>query len=225
MFVPDVELKTVVVPCPKCGVQSGDVRGSYQTSDHETSNQMGWYFALVECPGCEHPFLTRHTWCWVGGAANFDMSDLRVIYPSAGELDESVPQVVAESFAETVKTAQAGVPIATAMMCRRTLECICIQFGATSFNLGDKMKELKTKIDPKLHEWADQVLRELGNDAAHIKGDIDAEDAQDAVEFTRALINNLFVLEKSFQDFRKRREERKRVAQWKGDVLAAGGKS
>ena len=28
----------------------------------------------------------------------------------------------------------------------------------------DKMKELKTKIDPKLHEWADQVLRELGND-------------------------------------------------------------
>jgi hypothetical protein len=31
-----------------------------------------------------------------------------------------------KSFNESVKTAQAGVPIATAMMCRRTLECICL---------------------------------------------------------------------------------------------------
>jgi hypothetical protein len=116
---------------------------------------------------------------------------------------------VAQSFTETIKTAQAGVPIATAMMCRRTLETICIHLGATSFNLGAKLTELKTKIDPKLHEWADQVLRELGNDAAHIMGDIDAEDAQDAVEFTRALIHNLFTLEKSYEDFKKRRDTRR----------------
>jgi hypothetical protein len=209
MFVKDVDLKTIVVPCPKCGVQSGDVRGSYQTSDPETGNQDGYYYALVECPGCEHPFLTRHSWCWVGGPANFDIDGLRILYPSAGELDESVPESVAQSFTETIKTAQAGVPIATAMMCRRTLETICIHLGATSFNLGAKLTELKTKIDPKLHEWADQVLRELGNDAAHIKGDIDAEDAQDAVEFTRALIHNLFTLEKSYEDFKKRRDTRR----------------
>jgi hypothetical protein len=208
MLVNDVELKTVVVPCPKCGMQSGDVRGAYRTFDADSHDHSGWYYALAECPGCEHPFLTRHNWCWVGGDVNFAMDDLRVLYPSSGEFDESVPQVIAESFAGTVKTAQAGVPMATAMMCRRTLECICIHFGATSFNLGDKMRELKTKIDPKLHEWADQVLRELGNDAAHIKGDIDAEDAQDAVEFTRALIHYLFVLEESYRDFKTRREER-----------------
>jgi hypothetical protein len=209
MFVSDVALKTVVVPCPKCGVQSGEVRGSFQTSDRDCGDQAGWYYALVECPGCEHPFLTRHNWCWVGGPENFCMDDLRTIYPSDGELDESVPAIVAESFAATVKTAQNGVPMATAMMCRRTLETICNELGATGYMLGQKLKELEGKMDPRLHEWAGQVVIELGNDAAHIKDDIDPEDSQDAVAFTRALIENLFVLKKAFEDFKTRREGRR----------------
>jgi hypothetical protein len=211
MFVSKVGLKTVVVPCPKCGVQSGDVRGSYQTSDPETGHQDGWYYALVECPGCEHPFLTRYGWGWVGGDANFSIDDLRILYPSDGELDESVPAKVAHSFTDTIKTAIGGSATATAMMCRRTLECLCLDLGATKWGLQDKLKELgdAKKLDPRLLEWAGDVVKELGDDAAHVKDDIATEDARDAVEFTRALIHNVYVLQRSLEEFKKRRQAAK----------------
>lgn len=151
----------------------------------------------------------------------FDMYGLVTLHPNAGEFDDAVPEAIALSFAETIKTAKAGAPTATAMMCRRTLECVCNHLGTKGFMLGEKLADLKSKIDPRLHEWADQVLKELGNDAAHIKVDIQPEDAQDAVEFTRALISNLFVLEKSYQDFKKRREERRQVEELKSAMIAA----
>lgn len=64
----------------------------------------------------------------------------------------------------------------------------------------------KGKLDARLHEWANDVLRTLGNDAAHNVGAmISEDDARDALEFTKALIQNLFVLQRAFDAFKKRR--------------------
>lgn len=211
MLVADVELKTVAIPCPKCGLQSGDVRGSYQTSDDEAHGHAGWYYALVECPSCEEPFVTRHTWCYAGGTKAFEIYDQRLIYPNLGDLGDAVPPVVAHAFTETIKTTVGGSSLATAMMCRRTLECVCLDLGATKWTLTDKLKELGNakKLDTRLLEWAGDVVKELGDDAAHVKEDVTAEDAQDALEFTRALIQNVYVLQRSLQQFKKRRQAAK----------------
>lgn len=220
------DIKTIVVPCAKCGVsQSGTVKGSFDVADEETYGHSGRLYLLAECPGCSLPFLLYTDWAYAG-QDGFAAETPAVLYPDPGtHLDETVPASVAESFAATIKTAQAGVPMATAMMCRRTLETICLELGATKFNLGDKLRELK--MDPRLQEWAGQVVIELGNDAAHIKADIEADDAQDAVAFTRALIENLFVLKQAFEAFKQRREERrvsKELIQGAVQRMAAEGK-
>lgn len=202
-------LKSVAVACPRCGLQSATVRGDYQTSDPEVGNQSGWYYALSECPGCEHPFVTRHVWYYVGGAPGqaFGIDDQSVIYPNLAQLDEGVPSDVAAAFTETAKTVVSGSPVAIAMMCRRTLETICLNLGATEWNLSEKLRELKAanKLDPRLIEWAEAVVKELGDDAAHIRADITPEDARDAVEFTRALIHNVYVLQVALEKFKQRR--------------------
>ena len=119
-----------------------------------------------------------------------------------------MPGSIANSYAEAAKSLRAAAPIATAIMCRRTLEGICKHFGATGRNMPTMLNDLATKgkLDARLHEWANDVLRTLGNDAAHnVEAVISQDDARDALEFTKALIQNLFVLQRAFEAFKKRR--------------------
>jgi hypothetical protein len=121
MLVDDTELKTVVIPCEKCGVQqSGNVRGSFDLGDDDTYNQTGTRHFLVECPGCTSPFLVTVNWSWAG--TGFAMDPPVVLYPDAGgRFDDSVPASIANSYMEAAKSLRAAAPTATAIMCRRTL--------------------------------------------------------------------------------------------------------
>lgn len=209
MLVDDPNLTSVVVACTTCGVhQSGTVHGTYVVTDPETGDQDGRRFFLVACPICQDPFLAYVDWAWVGND-KFAIDPPGTLYPDSGNyFDPSVPAEVSASFAEATKTLGAGANTATAMMCRLTLELICKNVGAQGGTLFQMLQDLKTKIDPRLHGWADEVLRELGNEAAH-RGPISRDDALDAHAFTRALIQNLFVLQRSFEEFKKRRQQRK----------------
>jgi len=207
MLVDKLELKNVVIPCERCGVQhAGDVRGSFNLSDDDTYNQSGTLHFLVKCPGCDSPFLASVNWVWAG--EGYALDPPMVLYPDdGGRFDDSVPASIANSYAEAAKALRAAAPTATAIMCRRTLEGICQHFGASGKNMPQKLDDLRIKgeLDPRLHEWAND-LRILGNDAAH---DVDTviaqDDARDALEFTKALIQNLFVLRRAFEEFKKRR--------------------
>ena len=137
-----------------------------------------------------------------------------MLYPGVPEsLDSSVPTAIADSYLEARRAfGQAAAFTGAAILCRRTLEGICKDRGAAGGNLKSKLLDLKTKgiIEPRLHEWADEVLRGLGNDAAHDVGQtISKDDAQDALEFTKAIIEYLYVFEAAFQRFKGRREQRK----------------
>ena len=71
-----------------------------------------------------------------------------------------------------------------------------------------EMRNLKQKgtIEPRLHEWDDKILRILGNEAAHqVRNDISKEDAQDALDFTKAIVEYLYVFEAAYENFKKRR--------------------
>ena len=94
------------------------------------------------------------------------------------------------------------------MMCRKSLEALCAEFGATGRNLKEKIEKLSNeeKVDSRLAKWADQ-LRLLGNDAAHgLASDISSEDARDGIHFVEAILENVFVLERRFREFCDRRK-------------------
>jgi hypothetical protein len=135
-----------------------------------------------------------------------------VIYPGDPQaMDPSVPENIANSYLEARRVYRdASGPTAAAIMCRRTLEGICDHFGAEGGNLVRKLDSLNKEgiIDKKIHQWANDVLRALGNNAAH---DVDTvirrQDAEDALEFTKAIVEYLFVFEEAFRQFTERRKK------------------
>jgi hypothetical protein len=99
---------------------------------------------------------------------------------------------------------------AAAIMCRKTLEGICAAHNAESRNLAQSLKVLRDNetIDRRLFEWAEE-LRLFGNEAAHdVNVTITASDAQDIVDFTRALIEYVFTFRDRFESFKQRRESK-----------------
>jgi hypothetical protein len=95
-----------------------------------------------------------------------------------------------------------------AIMCRKTLEGICSAHGVkTSGSLAVQLKKLKDNgtIENRLFEWA-EALRTTGNEAAHgVELVISAQDAQDTLEFTDALIQYVFTYRDKFEAFKNRR--------------------
>ena len=64
-------------------------------------------------------------------------------------------------------------------------------------------------IDSTIAEWAD-ALRILGNEGAHYTGNpVPRDDAEDALAFAEALLDHVYVLRKRFEDFAKRRGDKK----------------
>jgi hypothetical protein len=216
MLVKERTVKSVVIPCESCGLQPGDVRGYYEIDDDDAQGQAGTFVLLVECPGCHEPFVASLGWAWVGNDFFSHDDHPAIIHPDNGDqFNDSVPPAIVASYAEAVRSFQGEAYTGTAILCRRALEGICKHFKARGKNLFAMLSDLKNKgkLDPRLHAWADHVLRPLGNDAAHdVDIEVDDADASDALEFTKALIHHLFVLEHAFEAFKKRRGEAKQLA-------------
>lgn len=201
----------IVVYCARCekhvtGRSHGEHR--YDEDGEEVSR------TFLTCPACSDPFVVHQQGSYhpsdYGSGYELSWSDAVVLLPGdAKSLDASVPINIAASYAEARRVfSSASAHTAAAIMCRRTLEGVCAHLDAKGGNLARKLDNLKERglIEPRIHEWANHVLRSLGNDAAH---DVDAviskEDAKDALDFTKAIIEYLFVFEAAFQQFKKRR--------------------
>ena len=93
-------------------------------------------------------------------------------------------------------------------MCRRIIDGVAKYNEARGRDLKEKLLDLKSRgiIEARLHEWADHVLRQLGNDAAHDPNvEITKDDANDALEFTKAILEYVYVFDAAFQRFKERR--------------------
>jgi hypothetical protein len=109
-----------------------------------------------------------------------------------------------------VRCFDAGAFTAAAVMCRKVLEGVCDEQGAQGKTLAARLESLKVSgvIDSKLAEWADE-LRLGGNEAAHDPNvTVDRADARDLKEFTKAIVEYLFTIQKRFDSFQQRRAER-----------------
>lgn len=199
----------IVIRCPDCRQHLvGKNHGSYERRHaYETHSRS----VLLSCPKCGAPFLVTQDDEDFGEESEVrNWGTPRVLYPaSVDSLDASVPSGIAGSYLEARLNYDNAAYTSAAFMCRRTLEGICSDRGAGGKNLKSKLLDLKTKgvIEPRLHEWADEVLRELGNDAAHdVERTISKTDAQDALEFTKAIIEYLYVFQAAYERFKQRRQ-------------------
>jgi len=148
-------------------------------------------YSFLRCPKCSGPFLTDED----------DFSGLISLFPQPDtRVNPNLPEPLKAACEEATSCFKSKAYTATAIMCRKTLEGICIEHGATGRTLVASLKELKDKgvIENRLYEWAD-ALRISGNEAAHdVNVTISADDAKDIIEFTNALLEYVFTFRDKF---------------------------
>lgn len=196
----------MVTECPSCGKRvDGQAIGQYEY--HDPGEGAPCRITLLRCARCHHPIVAREEERWTGMWSNPE-----TVYPhQVDDINPDLPEHLRSMCREARACYRAGAPTASALMCRKTLEGICVEHGITERNLAASLKRAKEAglIDGRLYEWADE-LRVAGNEAAHdVTADFSGEDARDLLEFTEALLEYVFTFRDRFDRFQQRRKARK----------------
>lgn len=125
------------------------------------------------------------------------------LYPPVDTEHGEIPRNIKKAFTAAVTCRNLDGAMC-AMGLRRTLEMICKDKGETEGNLFKKLQKLSNKgILPPILDQMAAVLRELGNSAAHaddINYEFPSELAPDLIEFTKVILNYLYVLPSKIQE-------------------------
>ena len=161
-------------------------------------------FSFVKCPGCGGVALLvqeDHGQGW---------DDPFRVYPPTCKLAWNTPEPIRVAYAEAAKCFGVGAFTACTIMCRKAPEGICDAKGAAKGTLAKRLGDLKAQglIDARLHDWADE-LRLGGNEAAHdVDVTVNAQDARDIKDFTKAIVEYMFTIQRRFDSFQERRTAR-----------------
>ncbi|WP_168211414.1 DUF4145 domain-containing protein [Actinosynnema sp. ALI-1.44] len=178
----------------------GEIRGSVEYRNWEECPP--YLLELLRCNQCGQGFLMCRE--------DYDdgWGDFVRLWPSHGRpLSNAVPEKLRREHDEARKCYDSRAFTAAVVMVRRTLEGVCIEAGISERILVKSLKELQSRgmIDGRLADWA-QELRVLGNEGAHYTGrPVSREDAVDALAFSEALLDYMFVLAAKFDEFKQRR--------------------
>ena len=195
----------MLIDCTVCSaVVDGMEEASYAYQDAEMGIKE--LISLLHCPRCLQPIVALQT-DWGEG---WDTPSR--VYPQERiRIDPFMPKPIQSAFSEALQCFKTGSFTAAAIMCRKTLEGVCVDFGQTAGSLAARLKALKDngRIEARLYDWAD-ALRLSGNDAAHdVNVTVSKEDARDMIEFTFALTEYLFTYRRRFEEYAKRRGAKK----------------
>ncbi|MDX6760509.1 DUF4145 domain-containing protein [Streptomyces sp. F8] len=178
--------------------------------DHGGEAGLPTLFQLASCLKCGDPLLAIEE-----DYGNGWDEEPVTVWPQAHQIiSPLIPESLRRQHSETHKCFSIRAYTATVVMVRRTLEGICIDQGAQGKTLMQMLEHLAKsgKIEGRFHEWS-QALRALGNEGAHFSTRaITAEDAADAVGFTEALMDYIYVYSKQFEQFKQRRQNRDSTA-------------
>jgi hypothetical protein len=189
----------MLAQCGRCDVAIDAIHeGQYRFQDDGLPEET---VVLARCPRCNEPVLIRWT----------EISDPVQVFPAPDRpLSRSVPEAIRECFQEARDCFRAGAHTATALMCRRTLEAVAREHGVAERSLAATLQVMKDRgiIEARLLDWA-QALRVVGNEAAHeVERAVPGQDAQDALDFTSALLEYMYTFRDRFEAFKRRRADR-----------------
>jgi len=200
----------LLIECPDCDSKvSAKILAEKDYPPTDDYDPFTIYF--LECPVCGRT-MVGHSEPVQVGPNDWDASPADRLWPEPRRfLDWSIPPAVRKSIEEAQKCFKAQAYAACAVMCGRSLEALCKQHGAKSWQLARSLKELKDKgvIDGRLFEWGES-LRDRRNIGAHATDeDISKEDASDVLDFTIAICEYVYVLSEKYAAFKQREKDRK----------------
>lgn len=195
-------LKYIIEECRHCGNKTKlDILGNYQEfSNDYTDIQYKINWLLLKCCVCEQISFAS---IYIGEDTQFmncngeiECSEIyKTRYPVETYQGTNVPDNVNNSFSSALKARYVDNVICLIAL-RRTLEIICKDNGATNGTLQSKILQLtKQGIFPKVINEASDILRLLGNEAAH--GDdteYDEHTINEMVNFTQIIIEYVYVI-------------------------------
>jgi hypothetical protein len=200
----------VAMICPHCEQPSiQEVSGTAEITRNPDPDDPDPYldtdsvYRLLQCTNCEAVSLQLEE-----SSLFDDVTSQKVLYPARRDLSLLVPDDLRREFEEARTCFSSKAYTATVVMVRRTLEGICKANNIAERTLEKSLEKLKSSglIDGSLAEWADS-LRALGNEGAHFTGKrVSRQDAVDALDFTEALLDQIYVLRKRFAEFKRRRD-------------------
>lgn len=195
----------MLIECHKCKARvDAEVIAKYDDLEFDTTRTF-----LLKCPSCAIALIGESEEDYRDGQRVW--SELVRAYPKPRKpLGADIPTIVRKSIDEAEKCMQVGAFLAATAMCGRAIEAICRHYGTRDTYLGAGLKELKDKglIDARLYQWSEE-LRDQRNDAAHATDAvISAQDADDVLSFTYAIIDYVFLLTQKFEQFQQRKKAR-----------------
>jgi hypothetical protein len=212
------EARTIDVFCEHCNVQVAArvVATHVKSTPQDMSAFLAeptdapynvFEYAIAVCGRCESVFLVESEFYEIPAEVSVPQGE-RVLYPTSRQVStDGVPTSVARAYSTAARAFVVGLYEPCVIMCRKCIEALCRELGATKGNLKERLVALRDagQIDQKLLAWADE-LRLIGNDAAHdLDIVIEQVDARDALDFVEAILLYVFSLSRRFEEFKNRR--------------------
>lgn len=196
----------MVVVCPSCEKPVIASPRGY-TTYYEPNEGPPERWTLLQCPR-GHPLLVLQNE-YNGSDMTFDDdAPFRVYPPQERQLSSDIPEGLRSTHEEARKCLRAKAYTAAVAMSGRTLEGACKLHGVEEKTLQSSLAKMKEErfIDGRLWDWA-ETLRGVRNTASHFnEEDISRQDAEDALAFSEALLDYLYVLTARFNALKARRE-------------------
>jgi hypothetical protein len=213
------ELRRMALECPECEKSVvAEPKGYFtigedQDGEGEEIDAERW--TLFSCEQ-RHPILIHETekmseWTTNGGIVTVYLDDPYRVYPPQDRaLSTEIPVELRQIHDEARACIRAKAYMAAAVISGRALEGVCDLNNVPGRTLQERLSRMKENglIEGRLWDWA-ETLRGVRNAAAHFgKESISRQDAEDAVAFTEALLDYLYVLSARFNALKERRTRR-----------------
>ena len=175
--------------CPWCGVRDAQMNVIGRDLEATRFSKSERWWTVLACPRCGGLVAVEHP-------APGHISDhvISVVPKSGSETLSHLPGDVAEFYDGAKRVLDAGVPDATAVQLRRTLEAAAAHKGIDTGPLVTRIEALISAglitqdFGKVLHH-----IRQVGNVGAHASDErVDEETARRAYRFTTQVLVNLF---------------------------------
>lgn len=160
---------------------------------------------FLECTHCHSTLVGFSEWVDFGNDSGWTYPERRWPEPE-DPLPTAIPHSVRVSIREAQRCFATQAYMATAVMCGRAVEALCLEkVGATKFSEGLKKLRTGKVIDDKLFEWS-EALRKERNIGAHAgEAEITYQDARDVLDFAIAISEYVYVLDEKYKAYQARK--------------------
>lgn len=143
----------MIIQCSECRqyIEAKEA-GSYWR--HFDGREPSCRYTLLACTACSSPILVRQT--NIGNMAEGDKWDTPfVVFPQIDvRVNPNAPKEIRAACEEACACYRSQAYTASAIMCRKTIEGVCVEHGVVERNLSASLKKMKENglIDERLFE-------------------------------------------------------------------------